>query len=184
MRKSSGPRESVKLDSEELVITTDLNPSSDVMTIKVYEQKIFTLNPNPLLNNNQIAKYAICPSYFQKAIAEIKDMYSGWSKINPDHPIKLIGIHNQNPKALCIQFSLGQRYFIYKRCLINHQEAIYEELFGKKDDLRYRPLSLDDKRQLISRLRFVPKAKKAISFYPLKSHYTLIRRPHSLSHPG
>lgn len=180
MKKLSECTSILELKPEELVIVAQFEPSHLIIKIKVYEQNHFFMNPNPLVNQAEIAEYSICPSCFTKAIADIKDMYTGWSKINKTHSAKLIGIHNQDQNVLYIQFCQGQRYFIYERSLKFHKETIVEELFGKKHSLRLRALSKEDEQYLISKLRFMPKAKKAISFYPLKPHYNLIRKHQAL----
>lgn len=172
--------ETVELEPEDLVIVSQLEPATFVIKIKVYEQKYFTLNPDPLVNHNQIAQYSICPCCFTQAVTDIRDMYAGWSKINKTMPAKLIGIHNQDHNTLYIQFSLGQRYFIYERCPKLHKETVHEELFGKKHNVRLRGLSHEDEKYLISKLRFMPQAKKAISFYPQKTYFALTRVHHSL----
>lgn len=175
---------SIRLEPEDLVLVSQLTPANLIM-IKVYEWDHFFLNPDPLVNQEHVAQYTICPECFNKAIAEIQGMYAGWSKINKEQPIKLIGIHNQDPKSLFIQFSLGQRYFVYQRLITIRRETVFEELFGKKDNFRLRPLCSDDEQYLISNLKFMPKAKKAISFYPYNSHgYSLSRRHHALPYSG
>ncbi|KLU65544.1 hypothetical protein DEAC_c26810 [Desulfosporosinus acididurans] len=91
--------------------------------------------------------------------------------------IKLIGIHNQDPKILFIQFSLGLRYFVYRRDLEVFQETVLEELFSRKDPFRLRPLNRKDQEYLITNLKFNDKAKKAISFYPQRRQgYSLVRK--------
>lgn len=169
----------IELVPEYLVIVSQLEPAINVIAIKVYEREHFFVNPNPLVNGEQIAQYSICPGCFNQTITEIRDIYAGWSKIDKTKPTKLIGIHNQDPKTLYIQFSLGERYFTYKRSLALNREVVYEELFGKKHNCRQRALSSDDEQYLISKLRFMPKTKKAISFYPYKvpfGHTYTIRR--------
>ncbi|MDP4127415.1 MAG: hypothetical protein Q8912_10770 [Bacillota bacterium] len=184
MKESSERTCIVELHPEELVIVSRLEPNKLVTTIKVYERKHFFINPNPLVNQVQIEEYLICPSCFSQAINDITEMYTGWSKIDTTLPTKLIGIHNQDRNTLYIQFSLGQRYFIYERCLKQRKETVSEELFGKKHNFRLRALSHEDERFLISKLRFTPKVKKAISFYPLKNHYALTRRHQLLPYSG
>ncbi|WP_139024219.1 hypothetical protein [Desulfosporosinus sp. OT] len=168
----------VELVPEYLVIVSQLEPTLNIIRIKVYDRELFFVNPNPLVNENQLGQYSICPSCYNQTVSEIRDMYAGWSKIDRTQPMKLIGIHNQDPKNLYIQFSLGERCFIYERSLELHREVVYEELFGKKHNHRQRALSSDDEKYLVSKLRFLPKTKKAISFYPFKatSGHTYIRR--------
>ena len=168
----------IELVPEYLVIVSQLEPALNVIKIKVYEREHFFVNPNPLVNEEQMALYSICPSCFNQTITEIRDIYAGWSKIDKTQPTKLIGIHNQDPKTLYIQFSLSERYFTYKRCLLLNNEGVSEELFGKKHDCRQRALSREDEQYLISTLRFMPKTKKAISYYPYKVPFghTYIRR--------
>lgn len=157
----------MELKQENLVIVGQLE-RTNVMKIKVYEREHFFDNPDPSDNRVQIAQYSICPSCYTQAVAEIRDMYLGWSKININQPTKLIGIHNQDPDTLYIQFALGERYFIYERSLALNREMIQEELFGKKHNCRQRALCSEDEQYLISLLRFMPKTKKAISFYNQK----------------
>ncbi|TGE33541.1 hypothetical protein [Desulfosporosinus sp. Sb-LF] len=171
-----------ELGPEDLVIVSQLEPDTFLIKVKVYEQKDFILNPNPLENDNQMAEYSICPGCLTEAVADIRDMYTGWSKINKSSPIQIIGIHNQDHNILFIQFCLGQRYFIYERCPKLHKETVYEELFGQKHNLRLRGLGREDEQYLITNLRFMPKAKRAISFYPYKTQYILTRKHHSLPH--
>lgn len=168
----------IELVPEYLVIVSQLEPALNAITIKVYDREHFFVNPNPLVNENQLRQYSICPSCYNQTVSEIRDMYAGWSKIDRTQPTKLIGIHNQDPKNLYIQFSLGERYFIYERSLGLHREVVHEELFGKKHNCRQRALSSDDEQYLIAKLRFLPKTKKAISFYPFKATpgHTYIRR--------
>ena len=158
----------IELVPEYLVIASQSEPTINSIKIKVYEREHFFVNPNPLDNEEQIAQFSICPGNFDQTVTEIRDMYAGWSKIDKTQSTKLIGIHNQDPKTLYIQFSLGERYFTYKRCLILNSEVVYEELYGKKNSCKQRALSSDDEQYLISKLRFMPKTKKAISFYPYK----------------
>lgn len=176
MEEIFSPNSIIDLGPVDLVIVSQLDSTPDVIKLKVYERESFFTNPNPATNQEQIAEYSIGSNYFTQAVAEIRDLYAGWSKIDKTKLTKLIGIHNQNPKTLHIQFSLGERYFIYKRCLLLNKETVYEELFGKKHNLRQRALNSEDEKFLISLLRFMPKTKKAISFYPQKGHYIHSRR--------
>ena len=171
----------LELAFEDLVIATQLIPSTYGITIKVYERGCFFDNPNPSVNQEQIDQYSIYPGSFMQTIVEIRAMYEGWSRINKIEPIQLIGIHNQNPLILYIQFSLDQRYFIYKRCLATKSEIVNEELFGIKDKFRLRGLNHEDELYLISKLRFMPKTKKVFSFYSLKPSYSFIRTKRHLS---
>ena len=166
MKRISIPASIIELGSENLVIVSQLEPSTDVILITVYEREHFFVNPNPSVNREQLAQFSICLGCFTQTVVEVQDMFAGWSKIDKTQLTKLIGIHNQDPNTLYIQFSLGQRYFVYERCLGLNREMVHEELFGKKHNFRQRALSSDDEQYLISKLRFMPKTKKAISFYP------------------
>ena len=170
MDKTASTVSILELVPEDLVVATQLGPATNLITIKVYEREHFFDNPNPSENLAQIDHYSISPDILDQAVAEIQDLYIGWSKIDKTQPTDLIGIHNQDPSRLYIQFSLDQRYFIYKRCLTINREMVREELFGRKHYLRLRALSHEDEQYLISRLRFMPKTKKAISFYSKKSY--------------
>ena len=134
----------IELVPEYLVIVSQLEPAINVIKIKVYDREHFFVNPNPLVNEEQIVQYTICPSCFNQTVSEIREMYAGWSKIDKTKPTKVIGIHNQNPQTLYIQFSIGDRYFTYKRCLVLNREVVYEELFGKKNNCRQRAVSSED----------------------------------------
>jgi len=175
------PKSIIDLGPIDLVIVPQLDSNQHVIKLKIYEREHFFSNPNPATNKEQIAMYSICSSCLTQAIAEISDLYAGWSKIDKNEPTKLIGIHNQNPNILYIQFSLGERYFIYKRCLLSNREMVFEELFGKKHNLSRRPLSLEDEQYLISKLRFMPKTKNAINSYARRAH-TRTRRRFAFSH--
>lgn len=177
------PNRVIDLGPVDLVIVSLLESTTNVIKLKVYEREHFLKNPNPADNQAQIAQYSICPSCFSQAITEIQDLYAGWSKIDKTQSVEIIGIHNQDPNILFIQFSHGEQYFIYQRCPKLNFESIQEELFGKKHALRQRSLSSDDEHYLISMLRFLPKTKKAISFYPRTwSRFTRARRHLSLTH--
>ena len=165
----------LELVHEDLVIATQLEPSTYSITIKIYEREHFYGNPNLSVNQAQIDQYSIYPGSLMQTIAEIRAMYEGWSRITTIDPLELIGIHNQNPQILYVQFLLDQRYFIYKRCLATKSEMVNEELFGRKDQFRLRGLNHEDELYLISKLRFMPKTKKAISFYPMKTTYSCIK---------
>lgn len=169
------PNNIVDLGPVDLVIVSQFESIADVIKLKVYEREHFFLNPNPADNQTQIAQYSICSSCFTQAVTEIQDLYAGWSKIDKTQPIKIIGIHNQDPNTLIIQFSQGERYFIYHRCPKINIEMVSEELFGKKHYLRQRSISNEDEQHLISLLRFMPKTKKAISFYPHRPSHRLTR---------
>jgi len=167
-----------------LVIVSRLDNTSNVIKLKVYEREHYFRNLSPTDNLTHIAQYSICPSCFTQAVHEIQELYAGWSKIDKTQSLQIIGIHNQDPKILLIQFSHGERYFIYQRCPKANIEMVREELFGKKHHLRQRSLCYDDEQYLISLLRFMPKTKKAISFYPHKpsSRLTRARKHLSLTH--
>jgi len=168
----------IELVPEYLLIAWQLELTTNVIQIKVYDQEHFFHNPNPLTNKHQIDQYSICLSCFDQTITEIRDIYTGWSRIDKTQPLKLIGIHNQDPRTLYIQFSLGERYFTYKRSLALNREVVYEELFGKKHNYRQRALTSEDEQYFISTLRFMPKTRKAIGFYSYKvpSGHRYIRR--------
>ncbi|MGC7872915.1 hypothetical protein ACPUYX_15490 [Desulfosporosinus sp. SYSU MS00001] len=164
------------LNTEALIIVSQLS-SNNLFITKVYEQDHFLHNPDPALNQNQIAEYLSCPKCFPQRVKEIREMFIGWARINREETIKLIGIHNQDPKILFIQFSHGLRYFVYRRDLEVFRETVLEELFSKKDRFRLRPLNQKDQEYLITNLKFNDKAKKAISFYPQKRlGYSLVKR--------
>jgi len=178
----SVPASIIELCPEELVIVSQSEPATNVITIMVYERERFFVDPNPTVNREIIAQYSICLGCFTQTIAEVRDMFVGWSKIDKTQPTKLIGIHNQDPSTLYIQFALDERYFVYERCLGLNREMVNEELFGKKHNFRQRALSSDDEQYLITRLRFMPKTRKAINSYPHKarSSFTHTRSPLSL----
>lgn len=178
------PNRIIDLGPVDLVIVSQLDSTSEALKLKVYEREHFFENPNPTDNQAQIAEYSICPSCFTQAITEIQNLYAGWSKIDKTQPMQIIGIHNQDPNTLFIQFSQGERFFIYQRCPKLNLEIVSEELFGKKHHLRQRSVSRDDEQHLISMLRFLPKTKKAISFYPhrMSSRFKHIRKHLSLTH--
>ncbi|WP_161796454.1 hypothetical protein [Desulfosporosinus acididurans] len=71
------------LDTEALLIVSQLG-SNNFFTTKVYEQDHFFRNPDPALNQNQIAEYLICPKCFAKRVKEIREMFVGWARINRD----------------------------------------------------------------------------------------------------
>ncbi|AET69981.1 hypothetical protein Desor_4576 [Desulfosporosinus orientis DSM 765] len=171
----------IDLGSINLVLVPRLNSALEVIQLKVYEREGYFLNPNPEVNESQIAEYSICSSCYTQGISEIRDLYEGWARIDKAEPVTLIGIHNQNPNILYIQFSLGDQYFMYKRCLLSNKEMIYEELFGKKPHLRWRSLNKEDEQYLMAKLRFMPKAKNAISFYTYSAQKR-IRRRYAFSH--
>jgi len=171
----------LELVPEDLVIVSQFEPASCVMAIKVYERDCFFENPDPSLNQAQIDQYSICPSNLSQAISEISNLYKGWAKINKTKPPELIGIHNQALSILYIQFAIDQRYFIYQRCLTINREMVYEELFGRKHNFHLRALCHEDEQYLISKLRFMPKTKKAISFYSFKKSYGITHAKRYLS---
>jgi hypothetical protein len=181
MDKIASTANILELVPEELLIATHLEPDTYVLTIKVYERKRFFDNPDTTVNQEQIDQYSIFPGRLSQAVTEIRDLYKGWAKIDRAQPTELIGIHNQNPSILYIQFSIDQRYFIYKRCLAINREMVNEELFGKKHNSRLRALSHEDEQFLISKLRFMPKTKKAISFYSFKKSYGFTHAKRHLS---
>ena len=181
MDKIASTASILELVPEDLVIATQLEPATYLMTIKVYEREHFFSNPIPSDNREQIDQYSIFPGKLTQTVAEIRDLYGGWSKIDKTQPMELIGIHNQDPSILYIQFSLDQRYFIYKRCLAINSEMVNEELYGRKHNFRLRALCHEDEQHLISKLRFMPKTKKAISFYSFKKSYGFTNAKRHLS---
>ncbi|EHQ91295.1 hypothetical protein [Desulfosporosinus youngiae] len=181
MEEIYSPNDIIDLGPSDLVIVSQLESDPDVTTLNVYERERFFANPNSVNNEEQIAVYSICSRFYNQAVAEIRDLYAGWTRIDKTEPTKVIGIHNQNPKILYIQFSHGKRYFIYKRCLTINKDMVYEELFGKTHNLSRRSLNREDEQYLISKLRFMPKTKNAISFYAFKAHIRA-RRHFAFSH--
>lgn len=185
MKAVSPPKSILLLDPEGLVLVSHRPLTSNLIITKVYEQEKFLLNPDPCLNTDHLAQYFTCLGCFRETIAGISTMYTGWSRLNKAQPVRLIGIHNQDSNSLYIQFSLGERYFVYLRQLKPNRETVSEELFGRKDCFRLRALCLDDEQYLISNLKFIPKSKKAISFYPrIPPGLTLKRKYHSLPSSG
>lgn len=181
LEKIFSPNSIIDLGPANLVIVPLLNSNLDTTTLKVFEREHYFANPSPPLNDDQIAVYSICSSCYDQAVEDIRNLYEGWSKIDKTETTNVIGIHNQNPRILYIQFSHGERYFIYKRCLTINKDMVYEELFGKKQSLSRRALSSEDEQYLISKLRFMPKTKNAISFYAFKAHIRT-RRHFAFSH--
>lgn len=45
----------------------------------------------------------------------------------------VIGIHNQDPLALYVQFSVDEHYYIYERDCVSISEYVKEELFEEKN---------------------------------------------------
>jgi len=172
----------LNLGPEDLLIAWHVEPDASAIIIKIYERKRFFDNPDPSVNQEQIDQYSICPGILSEALAEIKAHYKGWSRINKAQPTELIGIHNQDRSILYIQFSIDQRYFIYKRCLTINKEMVHEELFGRKHNFRQRALNHEDEQYLISMLRFMPKTKKSISFYPMKTAHGFTKAKRRLSY--
>lgn len=78
---------------------------------------------------------------------------------------KLIGIHNQDPMTLFVQFSVGERYYIYERDCVTKSESVKEENFGVNKYYRQDLNSVDEK-ILLGMIMFYPKIKRAISDYP------------------
>ena len=78
-------------------------------------------------------------------------------------PFKLIGIHNEHPATLYVQFSLGNRYFMYELNKFHKSEHIREQIF----ETSYSELSIDpqDEEYLIGKLKFFPKTKRVINEY-------------------
>lgn len=83
-------------------------------------------------------------------------------------PFKLIGIHNQHPTILFVQFSLGDRYFIYELNRFLKSEQICEQCFTE----RYSEVRIDprDEEYLIAKLKFFPKTKRIISEYRFQAN--------------
>ena len=156
------------LEAEQLLIIPE-QETEGLVRIKVYEWDHFFYNPDPAVNDSQIAQYSVLAETLDCTLENLKEMYAGWSRINKDASLKLVGIHNQDPQVLFIQFALGERYFIYQRETALSRETVREELFGKKEAFRLRALNPSDEQYLISNLKFIPKAKNAISFYPQSS---------------
>ncbi|CAA7600247.1 Hypothetical protein DEACI_0899 [Acididesulfobacillus acetoxydans] len=169
---SVGP---VELPAEGLVLVA-YEEYPEAFNVKVYEEEDFAAGePLPLAEagvprsaQKEIAQYPVCGFHLSQALSELREMYTGWAKVERTQPLKLIGIHNEDPLILYIQFSLGERYFVYERNLMSKNERVREELFGRKHHLRQRSLNNEDEEYLISSLRFMPKAKKAISYYTYK----------------
>jgi len=78
---------------------------------------------------------------------------------------QIIGIHNQDPLALFVQFSVGDRYFIYERDCLKKSESVQEELFEKKAYNR-QILNDRDEQILLGKIIFNPKIKRVIKDYP------------------
>jgi len=78
---------------------------------------------------------------------------------------QIIGIHNQDPLILYVQFSVDERYYIYGRDRVTRSESVQEELFGKEV---YNRIVLDhtEEQILFGKIMFHPKIKKAIQDYP------------------
>ncbi|MDA8226177.1 MAG: hypothetical protein M0T74_00460 [Desulfitobacterium hafniense] len=77
--------------------------------------------------------------------------------------ITIIGIHNEDPRVLYIQFSVGDRYFIYQRNTATKDEHVQELFHGTKDYKR--PMSTQDERLLIGALKFMPLIRKKMAKY-------------------
>lgn len=78
---------------------------------------------------------------------------------------QIIGIHNQDPLALFVQFSIGEHYYIYERDRLTKSESVKEELFGEKVYGR-KDLNRRDEQTLLGKILFIPKIKKVIKDYP------------------
>ncbi|KLU59860.1 hypothetical protein CEB3_c39940 [Peptococcaceae bacterium CEB3] len=152
----------------------------EAFQVKVYEEEDFGVGGDPGGNQQEIARYLVCREHLPQALSELREMYTGWAKVERTQPLKIIGIHNEDPFTLFIQFSLGERYFIYERGRGSRSETVREELFGRKHHLRLRFLNKEDEKYLIAALRFLPKAKKAIGFYP----YAPAARSSGCQRPG
>jgi hypothetical protein len=76
---------------------------------------------------------------------------------------KLIGIHNQHPAKLFVQFSLGDRYFMYEFNRCDKIELIREQCF----ETIYAERRIDPQEEdyLIGKLKFFPKTKRVINEY-------------------
>ena len=78
---------------------------------------------------------------------------------------RIIGIHNQDPLALFVQFSVGERYYIYERDCVTKSESVKEELFEEKNFGR-KDLDLKDEQILLGKIMFNPKIKRVTKYYP------------------
>lgn len=78
---------------------------------------------------------------------------------------RFIGIHNQDPLALFVQFSIGEHYFIYERDCVAKTESVKEELF-EENNFGRRNLDHLDEQILLGKIKFNPKIKKVIKDYP------------------
>lgn len=78
-------------------------------------------------------------------------------------PFKLIGIHNEDPANLYVQFSLGDRYFMYEFNKFTKSEHIHEQCY----DSTYSELKIEpqDEEYLMGKLTFFPKTKHIINEY-------------------
>lgn len=82
-----------------------------------------------------------------------------------DTNTQLIGIHNQDPLTLYIQFSVGDKYYIYERDCVTKSESIKEEIFGDKVYTR-QSLNHGTEQLLMGKIIFYPKIKRVIRAYP------------------
>ena len=77
---------------------------------------------------------------------------------------KIIGIHNQDPLALFVQFSVDEHYYIYERDCRSKSESVKEELFG--DTYNRQHVEPIDEKILLGKIMFNPKIKRVIRDYP------------------
>jgi len=78
---------------------------------------------------------------------------------------QIIGIHNQDPLALFVQFSVGEHYYIYERDCVTKSESIKEELFEEKSYGR-KNLNRMEEQLLQGKIMFIPKIKRVVKDYP------------------
>ena len=78
---------------------------------------------------------------------------------------QLIGIHNQDPLTLFVQFSVGEHYYIYERDCVSKSESVKEEHFEKSTYYREVLDKLNEK-TLLGKIMFSPKIKRVIKDYP------------------
>ncbi len=78
---------------------------------------------------------------------------------------QIIGIHNQDPLALFVQFSVGERYYIYERDCVTKSESVKEELF--EENFSRQDLDPKDEQLLLGKIMFNPKIKRVSKDYPL-----------------
>lgn len=77
-----------------------------------------------------------------------------------DTNTQLIGIHNQDPLTLYIQFSVGDKYYIYERDCVTKSESIKEEIFGHKVYTR-QSLNHGTEQSIAGKNHLLPQNKKS-----------------------